>query len=43
LAYGTTWGIACGLIGLTGLKGVPATLAHFVAVWGTSMINAACL
>jgi len=38
LAYGTTWGIARGLIGLTGLKGFPATVAHFVAVWGTSMI-----
>ena len=37
-AYGTTWGIARGLIGLAGLKGFPATLAHFVAVWGTSMI-----
>jgi len=37
-AYGTTWGIARGLISLTGLKGFPATLAHFVAVWGTSMI-----
>lgn len=37
-AYGTAWGIARGLIGLTGLKGFPATLAHFAAVWGTSMI-----
>jgi hypothetical protein len=37
-AYGASWGIARGLIGLTGLKGLPATLAHFAAVWGTSMI-----
>ena len=37
-AYGTSWALQRGLIGLTGLKGLPATLAHFVAVWGTSMI-----
>ncbi|MBK0379415.1 hypothetical protein [Mucilaginibacter segetis] len=37
-AYGTTWGIARELIGLTGLKGLPATLVHFGAIWGTSMI-----
>lgn len=38
LAYGTTWGIARGLIGLTGLKGLPATLLHFAAVWGAEQI-----
>lgn len=37
-AYGTTWGILRGLIGLTGLKGAPASAIHFAAVWGTSMI-----
>ena len=37
-AYGTTWGIARGLISLTGLKGLPATAAHFAAIWGTSMV-----
>jgi hypothetical protein len=37
-AYGTTWGIARGIIGLTGLKGWPATVAHFAAIWGTSMV-----
>ncbi|WP_428331432.1 hypothetical protein [Mucilaginibacter sp.] len=37
-AYGTVWGIARGLIGLTGLKGIPANIAHFGAIWGTSMI-----
>jgi len=37
-AYGTTWGIARGIISLTGLKGWKATAAHFAAVWGTSMI-----
>jgi hypothetical protein len=37
-AYGTSWGVARGIIGLTGLKGIPAALAHFAAIWGTSMI-----
>ncbi len=37
-SYGTIWGISRGLISLTGLKGLPATLLHFGAVWGTSMI-----
>jgi hypothetical protein len=37
-SYGTTWGVARGLIGLTGLKGLPATLLHFGAVWGTAII-----
>jgi len=37
-AYGTSWGVARGLISLTGLKGWPATLAHFTAIWGSSMI-----
>src|ERR1700712_4678868 len=27
-AYGTSWGIARGIIGLTGLKGAPAALLH---------------
>ena len=37
-AYGTVWGIARGIIGLTGLKGIPAALVHFGSVWGASMI-----
>jgi hypothetical protein len=37
-SYGTAWGVARGLIGLTGLKGIPATLVHFGAVWGTALI-----
>ena len=37
-SYGTAWGIARGIIGLTGLKGLPATLLHFGAVWGTALI-----
>jgi hypothetical protein len=37
-AYGTSWGIARGIIGLTGLKGPAATLLHFATVWGTAMV-----
>ncbi len=37
-AYGTTWGIARGIISLTGLKGWKATAAHFAAIWGTAMV-----
>ena len=37
-AYGTVWGIARGIIGLTGLKGLPATAVHFATVWGTAMV-----
>lgn len=37
-AYGTSWGIARGLISLTGLSGWPASLVHFAAIWGSSMI-----
>src|ERR1700761_5997022 len=37
-AYGTSWGIARGIIGLTGLRGLPAAAVHFAAIWGTSMI-----
>ncbi len=37
-AYGTSWGIARGLISLTGLKGWKATLVHFGAIWGTAMV-----
>ncbi|MXV50721.1 hypothetical protein GS399_07020 [Pedobacter sp. HMF7647] len=36
--YGTSWGVARGLIGLMGLKGFPAAFLHFAAVWGTSLI-----
>jgi len=36
--YGTTWGIARGLIALTGLKGVSASLVHFAAIWGSALV-----
>lgn len=37
-AYGTSWGIARGLISLTGLKGLPAAAVHFAAIWGTALV-----
>jgi hypothetical protein len=37
-AYGTSWGIARGVLGLLGLKGIPATLVHFGAIWATELI-----
>ncbi len=37
-SYGTAWGVARGIIGLTGLKGLPASLLHFAAIWGTAMV-----
>ena len=37
-AYGTAWGVPRGIIALAGLKGWPATLAHFVAIWGTAQV-----
>jgi hypothetical protein len=36
--YGISQGITRGLLSLSGLKGWPATLAHFSAVWGGSMV-----
>jgi hypothetical protein len=37
-AYGTAWGMARGIISLTGLRGLPAAAVHFAVVWGTSFI-----
>ncbi|WP_342645077.1 hypothetical protein [Mucilaginibacter sp. CSA2-8R] len=37
-AYGTSWGVVRGLLGLAGLKGLPATLVHFGAIWATELI-----
>ena len=37
-AYGTSWGIVRGLLGLAGLKGIPATLVHFGAIWATELV-----
>jgi hypothetical protein len=37
-AYGTSWGIVRGLLGFAGLKGIPATLIHFGAIWATELV-----
>lgn len=36
--YGTLWGLARGVMGLAGLNGLPATAAHWAAVWSTEMV-----
>ena len=35
--YGTAWGVMRGALDLAGLKGFPATAAHYSVVWGTAM------
>ena len=36
--YGTLWGIARGILDIAGVQGIPATLTHYAAIWGTEMI-----
>lgn len=36
--YGTTWGAARGVAAAAGLGPLAASLAHFVAVWGTEQV-----
>ncbi|GAB3567111.1 hypothetical protein GCM10027578_17270 [Spirosoma luteolum] len=36
--YGTAWGIPRGLLALAGVRGWPATLAHFLTIWGTGLV-----
>ena len=36
--YGTSWGIARGFLDLAGVRGAPATLAHFGAIWGAALV-----
>lgn len=36
--YGTLWGLARGVLDLAGVKGLPATMAHYGAVWGAEMV-----
>lgn len=38
LLYGTSWGMARGFLDLAGLRGLPASLAHFGAIWGTAQL-----
>ncbi|WP_276496453.1 hypothetical protein [Pontibacter litorisediminis] len=36
--YGTSWGVARGLLSLAGVKGWPATATHFGAIWSTALV-----
>lgn len=36
--YGTGWGAARGVLGATGIAGIPAGLAHLAAVWGGEQV-----
>lgn len=36
--YGTSWGVARGLLGAAGVRGPTATAAHFVAVFGAEQV-----
>ena len=38
LSYGSNWGIARGALDLAGMKGLPACLIHFGAVWATAQV-----
>ncbi|HEX5155238.1 MAG TPA: hypothetical protein VFW07_27540 [Parafilimonas sp.] len=37
-AYGTTWRITRGILGLLGLKGLAATAVHFGTIYSTALI-----
>jgi hypothetical protein len=37
-SYGTTWGVARSVLGMLGLRGLPATALHLGAVWGTALV-----
>ncbi len=37
-AYGTSWGIPRGILGLFGLKGITATSIHFATIYGTALV-----
>ena len=36
--YGTGWGAVRGVLGAAGFSGVPATMLHFLAVWGSETV-----
>ena len=36
--YGTSWGIPLGLMREAGVKSLPASLIHFVGIWGTALV-----
>jgi hypothetical protein len=36
--YGTSWGMARGVLDIAGIKGAPASVAHFGAIWGAAQL-----
>lgn len=36
--YGTGWGVARSVLDLVGVEGLPASLVHFAAIWGTAQV-----
>jgi hypothetical protein len=37
-SYGSTWGIARAILAARGIRGLPATVLHLGAVWGTALV-----
>jgi hypothetical protein len=37
-AYGTSWGLPRGIMGLLGLKGLPATAIHFATIYTSALL-----
>ncbi len=37
-SYGTAWGSTRGFLNVIGIRGMPALLLHFAAIWGTALI-----
>lgn len=38
IGYGTGWGVARGALDLAGMEGLPASMMHFGAIWGTAQV-----
>lgn len=36
--YGTGWGTVRGVLAAAGLSGLPATMLHFLAIWGSETV-----
>ena len=36
--YGTAWGVARSALGKVGVRGWPASVVHFAALWGTAQV-----
>ena len=36
--YGTSWGVARGILDAAGIRGMKGTAAHFAAIWGGALV-----